>query len=41
VNPNILNKPVQRQYSNAVASVQRELGSLNYYEGPITGVMNP
>jgi hypothetical protein len=41
VNPNIPNKPVQPQYSNAVASVQRELGSLNYYEGPITGVMNP
>jgi hypothetical protein len=40
VNPNIPNTPVQPQWSNAVASVQRELGSLNYYEGPITGVMN-
>ncbi len=39
--PNIPNKPVQPQDSNAVASVQRELGSLNYYEGPVTGVMNP
>ncbi len=27
--------------SAAVATLQRELGQLNYYEGPVTGLMNP
>jgi peptidoglycan hydrolase-like protein with peptidoglycan-binding domain len=27
--------------SAMVAALQRELGQLNYYEGPVTGVMNP
>ena len=32
--------PKPPQPSAAIETLQRELGQLNYYEGPVTGVMN-
>ncbi len=37
VNP--VNPPVKP--SAAIETLQRELGQLNYYEGPVTGLLNP
>ena len=33
-------KPAPAVPSAAVETLQRELGQLNYYEGPVTGTMN-
>jgi hypothetical protein len=39
--PHVVPTPPAQHPSAAVETLQRELGQLNYYEGPVTGYVNP